>query len=78
MGRKVLDVKFSQEKNAHLHAYSHCTRKQNDFSKVGAITIMAVNNDTTSHTLALRIGTGNIKKIMVQSYILTTVDENSV
>lgn len=78
MGRKVLDVKFPQEKHISLFAYAHCTRKQNDFSKVGAITIMAVNNETTSHVLALRIGSGNARKIMIHSYTLTTTNETSV
>lgn len=78
MGRKVLDLRFSHEKNINLHAYAHCTRKQNDFSKMGAITVMAVNNETTPHALALRIGTGNIRKVMIRSYVLTTTNENSV
>lgn len=78
MGRKVLDVKVSQEKNINLHAYAHCTKKQNDFSRMGAVTVMAVNNETTPHILALRIGKGNIRKVMIRSYVLTTTNENSV
>lgn len=74
----MLDLKVPQEKERNFYAYAHCTKKQNDFSRLGAITIMVVNNETTPNTLALKLGTGNAKKIFIRSYILTTTHEKSV
>lgn len=77
MGRNVLDVKPINA-NPNVHFFGHCTRKQNSFSKMGAMTVLLVNNGTFEHTTSLKLPTiSQPKTIEVQSYILTSPSSNS-
>lgn len=77
MGRNVLDVKPINA-NPNLHFFGHCTRKQNSFSKMGAMTVLIVNNGSLEHTASLKLPTiSQPKTIEVQSYILTSPTSNS-
>lgn len=77
MGRVVLDTRkpFSSSKS---YVYAQCSKKQNDFLRRGAVTIMIVNNETESYTTSFRLGNPYIKSVEIQTYILTSTSEDSM
>nr|XP_022902509.1 protein PFC0760c-like [Onthophagus taurus] len=84
MGRNVLEIKPSTgferlEKWDQIFISAHCTKNQNSFSRRGAITISIINNKTEEHLISLKLPLNvvNLKHIEVQSYILTSDNENS-
>ncbi|CAH0554437.1 unnamed protein product [Brassicogethes aeneus] len=76
MGRVVLDIKkpFSF---TNAHVYAHCTKKQNQFVRRGAMTVMIVNNQSEAYTAFVRLGNPYLKNIEIQTYLLTSPNENS-
>lgn len=77
MGRNVLEIKPTVNINKDISVYAHCTKKQSSFSKSGAMTIFIVNNGTSEHTASIKMPLSNKKSIEVQSYIITSPNENS-
>ncbi|KAJ3625935.1 hypothetical protein MTP99_016467 [Tenebrio molitor] len=76
MGRNVLEAKASVP-HPEVSLYAHCARHQNDFIRSGAMTVLAVNNGTTNHTILVKFGTVLFKNAEVQSYILTSPSEDA-
>lgn len=78
MGRTVLEIREnSMGLNPQVSLFAHCTRHQNNFIRSGAMTVLMVNNGTLNHTIYLRFGTIMIKNAEVQSYVLTSPEQDS-
>lgn len=74
MGSLVLDVK-SGRNNDGTSVFAHCTKKQNSFVRRGAMTILIVNNGTEEFKALFRQSPTNGKTTEVQSYLLTSGDD---
>ncbi|XP_060529505.1 uncharacterized protein LOC132703947 isoform X2 [Cylas formicarius] len=70
MGNHVLEVK--SRAGPALSIYCHCAKRQDEFARSGAVTIMAINNGTEDIDLHVVLGTIFAEKSMeVQTYTLT-------
>ncbi|XP_018326105.1 uncharacterized protein LOC108737642, partial [Agrilus planipennis] len=77
MGRNVLDVKYPHL-TSDVFAYTHCTKLQSAYSKTGSITVLAINNKTKEQHISLKIlGSINFRTTQIESYVLSTSNENS-
>lgn len=74
-GNKVLHVK-SLRKQQEVSVFAHCSKRQNDFVRSGAITVFVVNNSIKNYTIYLRLGASS-KTTEIQSYMLTSSNEEN-
>lgn len=79
MGRNVLDIRMLDDKITNVSVFAHCAKRQNNFPKSGAISILIINNATEKETVNLKISgvLPNSKMTYeVQAFILEGSDED--
>lgn len=77
MGRNVLEMRSSNIMNydSQTYMYAHCAKRQN--SHKGAVAIFMVNMQENPVNGSVRFIGSPVKNVEVQSYILTSPDENT-
>lgn len=77
MGRNVLDtrsINYNNKKNAYI--FAHCTKTQINSTKKGGVTVFLVNMENEAINVTAKLLGINLKDLEVQSYVLTSLDDN--
>ncbi|XP_044727078.1 uncharacterized protein LOC123290808 [Chrysoperla carnea] len=72
LGRNILDVKVTGTNRTRSQVYGHCTKRQNNYIRRGAVTLFAINTQKTNMSIALRPFGPQMRSVEIQSYVLTS------
>lgn len=75
MGRVVLDLRPNYVSGMEI--YAHCTKNENKYPHIGAMTVFMVNSDSVENSVALRVLGADMMGNKIESYILTSPNLNS-
>lgn len=78
MGRHVLEMKASNlHHESATHMFAHCAKDQTSYNRQGAITIFMVNMQEHPVNGSVRLIGSPMKNLAIESYVLTSPDENT-